>query len=800
MEGLKRTTVLLGCLAPPVVAFPPGDEMFAAPTDMSAQASWLANLSDWRQQILSSISFNGSVYDNTMVNWSRTSYVQPQVHLFDGYLYDHVEHKYTVDRYLNDLDKRYGGIDSVLIWPTYPNIGIDARNQFDYFRALPGGLDGVRALTTDFKNRGVRVLWAYNPWDNGTRSEGEPHWTTLARLLKETGGDGFNGDTMTMHFREFWDAGVSIGYPFAGEMELWGGARPAADKLGPRADSWESFNWATMGWGYFNNDTGAYTRAPGVDKLKWLDGRHMTHVCNRWARNRTDDMQFAFFNGNGYESWENVWGAFNHFTEYDGEALKRVSLLLRWLGHQQFIQGYRNWEPYTPDLQRDPKKALEDGGLMASKFVHNSGDCVWLIINRGPSPANARIDVSGCAASPEDWSLFDLYHGTVLEGSKVATVAVEPNGYGAVLATPRDLPLKNLLAEMTDRRPLDSYSRSWEPLQQRMVGMSSDTQKFSDAPNGTVLVPSMVYDFRTAGVEIEGGCDESEDDLGICCKALGSYLCPDDPRCAEPCAFPGKDVFGIDVQFPWESTPHRFHQQKLTLGPFFMDKHLVTKGDYSEYLQTTGYTPRDAYNFLVGWKQDSSGALRPAEGEEKQPVVWVSMDEARAYCKWQGKRLPHAYEWQAAAQGQDGRTYPWGNTLDATRFPKPSNASEVPPLPDVGSFSPAGDSVYGMSDIVGHIWQFTDEFQDERTRGALLKGSSLFTPMLSDSFPAQPLQPGNWYFPKAQQLNRHNRLLLMDESFDRAGTLGFRCVADHVNGQPAPYHYSSTDRLEVVYM
>merc|ERR1712023_540184 len=102
----------------------------------------------------------------------------------------------------------------------------------------------------------------------------------------------------------------------------------------------------------------------------------------------------------------------------------------------------------------------------------------------------------------------------------------------------------------------------------------------------------------------------------------------------------------------------------MCVGPFFIDEHLVSKADYRRYLRSSGYKPRDAYNFLVGWETDESGALRPAEGEDNQPVVWVSLREARAYCEHWGKRLPHAYEWQLAAQGTDGRLYPWGDDLD----------------------------------------------------------------------------------------------------------------------------------------
>lgn len=80
-------------------------------------------------------------------------------------LYDAETHSYTVDKYLADLERRYGGVDSVLFWPTYPNIGIDSRNQFDYFRSMPGGLEAIRNVTAQFHAAGVKVLWPYNPWD-----------------------------------------------------------------------------------------------------------------------------------------------------------------------------------------------------------------------------------------------------------------------------------------------------------------------------------------------------------------------------------------------------------------------------------------------------------------------------------------------------------------------------------------------------------------------------------------------------------------------------------------------------------
>jgi gamma-glutamyl hercynylcysteine S-oxide synthase len=113
----------------------------------------------------------------------------------DRYFYDPVAHRYTVDRYLDDLEKRYGGIDAILIWPTYPNMGIDNRNQHDMIRSVPGGIPGVRQMIADFHRRGVRVLFPMMMWDQGTRDPEMPWPDAIASLMAEVGADGINGDT-----------------------------------------------------------------------------------------------------------------------------------------------------------------------------------------------------------------------------------------------------------------------------------------------------------------------------------------------------------------------------------------------------------------------------------------------------------------------------------------------------------------------------------------------------------------------------------------------------------------------------
>ena len=78
---------------------------------------------------------------------------------------------------------------------------------------MPGGLEGVANVTAALHAMGVKVLWPYNPWDKGTRREPLSDEDTFGELLKQTGGDGFNGDTMSFVPRSFWQAALNYSHP-----------------------------------------------------------------------------------------------------------------------------------------------------------------------------------------------------------------------------------------------------------------------------------------------------------------------------------------------------------------------------------------------------------------------------------------------------------------------------------------------------------------------------------------------------------------------------------------------------------
>jgi hypothetical protein len=289
IANLLRIGVGVLCLLPAIawgqgVQLKAPNEVIFGPATGEDNAAWLRAMHQWRETRRAEIRYDGSEYNRPELAWAQSSFIQPQVMVEERYLYDPVAGKYTVDRYLNDLETRYGGIDSVLIWPVYPNIGIDNRNQHDLLHDMPGGLPGLRGMVADFHRRGVRVLFPVMPWDTGTRPEGVPLWVAAARDMKAIGADGINGDTMGGMGREFRKAADDAGHPLVLEPEN----RMADDAM---------VAWNTMSWGYWQ-----YQPIPVVSKYKWIEPRHMVNVCERWAKNRTDGLQSAFFNGVGYET------------------------------------------------------------------------------------------------------------------------------------------------------------------------------------------------------------------------------------------------------------------------------------------------------------------------------------------------------------------------------------------------------------------------------------------------------------------------------------------------------------------
>lgn len=199
----------------------------------------------------------------------------------------------------------------------------------------------------------------------------------------------------------------------------------------------------------------------------------------------------------------------------------------------------------------------------------------------------------------------------------------------------------------------------------------------------------------------------------------------------------------------------------MTLRPFYIDRFPVTNAQFKQFIDATHYHPGDDHNFLRDWRRGSY-----PEGWAQKPVTWVAWEDAGAYARWAGKRLPSEWEWQFAAQGSDGRLYPWGNAWNAAAMPASDKGRSLRGPDDVAAH-PGGSSPFGVMDLVGNVWQWTDAYQDAHTRFAILRGGSYYQP-----------QGSVWYFPQAYRLDQHGKYLLMAPSLDRSGAIGFRCAMD----------------------
>ncbi|HEY5648348.1 MAG TPA: SUMF1/EgtB/PvdO family nonheme iron enzyme [Nitrospiria bacterium] len=156
-------------------------------------------------------------------------------------------------------------------------------------------------------------------------------------------------------------------------------------------------------------------------------------------------------------------------------------------------------------------------------------------------------------------------------------------------------------------------------------------------------------------------------------------------------------------------------RHKTYTPSYYIDRYEVTEAQYLEFLQATGSKKYPGY-----WVE-AGRADRYPEGYANHPVSDIDWFDARAYCKWAGKRLPTEREWEKAARGTDGRVWPWGNLYREGRaniagvsaqWASPKG-QEVFPVQGwkapVGSH-PEDRSPYGVYDMAGNVQEWTASF------------------------------------------------------------------------------------------
>jgi formylglycine-generating enzyme required for sulfatase activity len=255
----------------------------------------------------------------------------------------------------------------------------------------------------------------------------------------------------------------------------------------------------------------------------------------------------------------------------------------------------------------------------------------------------------------------------------------------------------------------------------------------------------------------------------------------------------GEFIMGSDSYNEIMSAP-------VSLDAFWIDQTEVTNAMFAEFVSATHYRTdaekkgnsyvyqpsADDFTKKSGanW-QHPHGPGSDLKDLEQYPVVQVSWNDARAYCKWAGRRLPTEAEWEKAARGTDGRLHPWGdqewagnlaNFMDKQLNPDYPVDDGYAGIAPVGNY-PDGASPFGVLDMVGNVAEWVaDWYVHPYPQGD--QDTVVINPQGPASGESRGMRGGAW---TSNDENNGERRLAAHRNWNKpnlsADSSGFRCAA-----------------------
>lgn len=709
--------------------------------------------------------FDNSLIEREDLKWIRDCFAVNLMMTWDKRFFDYTDNSFHIQQYLEKMKSLMGGYDIYGIWPTWPALGMDQRNQWDMFRDLPGGYTQLREISDLCHRMGTYFFLCYNPWDESTRSD-EGHFDGMTNITRIADIDGFVLDTK---------GGSSVELQNAVDAAREGVVMYSEGMAVPR-------DMQGIPSGRVHN---ALYYPPILNLNKFIKPDFAIFRVAEEAREPIKrEFNLSFFNGYGTEinsfppgrfEWSDqqmqYWGKLlmiqrensANFFQYDFTPLIPTSVdsiyVNRWITETKTIYTILNSRPqgYNGNLFQVED---EDSCHFIDLFRHEE-----VIVNKIGGKEYAKIKI-------EAFNYFDL--GTNNESS-VSAIARFPkllsatlNGDKLSFSSKRGSMIKIWSGEPGYENMPVEYGTKAQTIRLHEVFPDKEGKFVIQAFEGKELIDERIIHIKPGTARLISETETTEKvktvPKGMVTIPAGIFAC---------------DSYRVGDSFiPYPDHPTS-RGEKISMRKYFMDQYPVTNAQYKEFLDVTSYEPVDTTNFLKHWINKEI-----PKGEENYPVIYVTLEDAKAYAKWAGKRIPTELEWQYAAQTTDGNEWPWiqktpvereeefiTNTLsvwkikgiDSTRC----NLGDGSLYP-VGQYK-KGKNPYGLYDLVGCVWQLTNDVYDNTTyRYIMVKGGSYFSP-----------QSSFWYVQGGpRELNFRQYLLRVSPSFERKATVGFRCVKD----------------------
>ncbi len=704
---------------------------------MMFQERWLYDLD----------TFDLAMFEREDLKWMNHSYIMLLQFAWDKKFYDWKSKKYNFYTSLFEFDSLTGGYDIFTLWPTWPRLGLDQRNQWDMYRDLPGGIDELRRQSDFAHANGKKYFISYNPWDESGRKE--EHLNGMGELLRLVDADGVVLDTRGASSYELQATADNVKPGIIMYSEGMAVPRDMPGIVSGRVHD-------------------ALVLPPPVNLNKLIKPDFAIFRVLQLADDRLHrELACAFFNGYGIEINTMKPGRPEWIRE-EYDYLGKTTKILR--ENSAVFHNY-NYMPLLP-TKTD------------SVYVNRWSDGVktlYTILSMKPAGFSGKL--FEVTPMPDNYHYVDLWNHqevipTEAKGRYMIPIELEPFNkswvhsrkegvVGCIALFPSLLNVSVKADTLYFSASADAGTRivltGQDPSYQVKSFEFSSTDRaiacWDYFPQSTKKIVIQLFNKGELLDERVVQLDNSIPRLiSSVERTTPVRKCPDGMVKIPAGKFRFYTKRAPETLEPFIPLPVHTDTVLLDMTGFFMDRYPVTNTAWMTFVLETNYKPTDTANYLRHW---IDGQI--PEGEEDFPVTYVNMEDAKAYALWVVKRLPTEAEWQYAAQGGDMLKYPLGNEMDSLCC----NYNLNHPTP-VNQF-PCGASPFGVEDLVGNIWQMTNDIYDD--------GSYYFNSIRGGSY-YHP-DASIWYVTGGVLPADHPEMLLMiGPGLDRNGTVGFRLVKD----------------------